>query len=75
VVGDGGAADEQLRGDLRVGGALAGQAGDQRFLSGQGIPRMDGAFAGLPAACPPLVRSSIRARSANAAAPIESKIS
>jgi hypothetical protein len=29
VVGDGGGAEEQLRGDLRVGGAVAGQAGDQ----------------------------------------------
>src|SRR5580704_18983139 len=42
VVGDGGAADEQLRGDLRLGGAVAGQAGDQRFLRGQGIWRLDG---------------------------------
>src|SRR5580693_1572082 len=40
VVGDGGGAEEQLRGDLRVGGAVAGQAGDQRFLRGQGIWRL-----------------------------------
>ena len=54
VVGDGGGADDQLRGDLGVGGAVAGQAGDQRFLRGQGIWRLDGAFAGLPAAGPQL---------------------
>lgn len=30
-------ADEQLRGDLWVGGALAGQAGDERLLCGQGV--------------------------------------
>jgi len=35
VVGDGGGANEQLRGDLRVGGTVAGQAGDQRFLRGK----------------------------------------
>ena len=55
----------------RVGGAVASQAGDQRFLRGQGIWRLDGAFAGLAAAG----LWSMRARSANAAAPIESKIS
>jgi hypothetical protein len=42
VVGDGGAADEQLRGDLRIGRAVAGQAGDHRFLRGQRIPRVVG---------------------------------
>src|SRR5690348_7005257 len=47
VVGDGGGADEQLRGDLRVGGAVAGQAGDQRFLCGQGIWRLDGVLPGV----------------------------
>jgi hypothetical protein len=51
VVGDGGAADEQLRGDLRVGGAVGGQAGDQLFLRGQGVWRRGGAFADLAAAC------------------------
>ena len=50
MVGDGGGADEQLRGDLRVGGAVAGQAGDQRFLRGQGIWRLDGLLKGGPAA-------------------------
>src|SRR5215469_1863485 len=52
VVDDGGAADEQLRGDLRVRGAFPGEAGDQRLLRGQGVPRLDGAFAGLTATCP-----------------------
>src|SRR4029077_667331 len=42
VVGDGSGADEQLRGDLRVGRTFAGQAGDQRFLRSQGIWRLDG---------------------------------
>jgi hypothetical protein len=50
VVGDGGWADEQLSGDLRVGGAFAGQAGDERLLRGQGVARRDGALAGLAAA-------------------------
>jgi len=54
VVGDGGGADEQLRADLGVGGALAGQAGDQRFLRGQGIGRLDGALPGVPAGGPQL---------------------
>ena len=52
VVGDGGGADEQLRGDLGVGGAFAGQAGDQRFLRGQRIRRLDGGLAGVPAGGP-----------------------
>src|SRR6266851_2128359 len=54
VVGDGSGADEQLRGDLRVGGAVAGQAGDQRFLRGQGIGRLDGVLPGVPAGRPQL---------------------
>src|SRR5580693_813510 len=54
MVGDGGGADEQLRGDLRVGGAVPGQPGDQRFLRGQGIWRLDGAFADLATAGPQL---------------------
>ena len=54
MVGDGGGADEQLRGDLRVGGAVAGQAGDQRFLRGKGVPRLDGALPGVPAGRPQL---------------------
>ena len=54
VVGDGGGADEQLRGDLRVGGAVAGQPGDQRFLRGQGIWRLDGLRPGVPAGRPQL---------------------
>src|SRR3984957_14182305 len=54
VVGDGGGADEQLRGDLRVGGAFAGEAGDQRFLRGQGVGRLDGVLPGVPAGCPQL---------------------
>src|SRR5690242_15350509 len=54
VVGDGGGADEQLRGDLRVGGAFAGQAGDQRFLRSQGVRRLDGGLPGVPAGCPQL---------------------
>src|SRR5215469_3212929 len=43
VIGDGRAADEQLCGDLRVGGAPARQAGDQRFLRGQRVPGSHGA--------------------------------
>src|SRR5580693_7298118 len=54
VVGDGGGADKQLRGDLRVGGALAGQAGDQRFLRGQGIGRLGGLLPGVTAGRPEL---------------------
>jgi hypothetical protein len=54
VVGDGGGADEQLRGDLGVGGTVAGQAGDRRFLRGQGIGRLDGALPGVPAGRPQL---------------------
>src|ERR1700677_872377 len=54
VVGDGGGADEQLRGDLRVGGAFAGGAGDQGFLRGQGVGRLDGVLPGVPAGCPQL---------------------
>jgi hypothetical protein len=54
VVGDGGGADEQLRGDLRVGCAVAGEAGDQRFLRGQGIWRLDGLLPGEPAGRPQL---------------------
>ena len=52
VVGDGSAADEQLRGDLGVGGAVAGEAGDHRFLRGKGIPCLDGVFVRVAAACP-----------------------
>src|SRR5260370_3378452 len=48
VIRDGGAADEKLRGDLRVGGALAGQAGDQRFLRGKGIWRLDIVLPAVP---------------------------
>ena len=44
VVGDGGRADEQLLSDLRVGGASAGQAGDQRLLRGQDVGSPGGAF-------------------------------
>ena len=53
VVGDGGGADEQLRGDPGSG-AVAGQAGDQRFLRGQGIWRLDGVLPGVPAGRPQL---------------------
>jgi hypothetical protein len=49
VVGDGGGADEQLRGDLRVGGPLAGQPGDQRLLRGQDVGCPGGAFERLRA--------------------------
>src|SRR5580658_2269640 len=54
VVGDGGGADKQLRGDLRVGGAVAGQAGDQRFLRGQRIWRLGRLLPGVPAGRPQL---------------------
>jgi hypothetical protein len=60
VVGDGGGADEQLRGDLGVGGALADQTGDQRFLRGQGIGRLDGALPGVPGGGPAARRSPVR---------------
>ena len=52
MVRDSGAADEQPRGDLRVGGAFAGQARDQRFLRGKGIWPLDGGLPGLPAGGP-----------------------
>jgi hypothetical protein len=54
VVGDGGTADEELRGDLRVRGAFGGEAGDQRFLRGKGVWRLDGALPGVPAGRPQL---------------------
>src|SRR5580704_6385114 len=54
VVGDGGGADEQLRGDLRVGGPLAGQAGDQCLLRGQDVGCPGGAFERLRAGGPQL---------------------
>src|SRR4029077_17206452 len=54
VVADGGGADEQLRGDLRVGGAVAGQAGDQAFLPGKSIGGLDGLLACVPAGGPQL---------------------
>jgi hypothetical protein len=41
--------DEQLRGDLRVGAARAGQAGDQRLLRGQHVGCPGGAFERLRA--------------------------
>jgi len=44
VVGHGGRADEQLRGDLGVGGTPAGQPGDVSFPCGQDISRLRGAF-------------------------------
>src|SRR5580700_10473587 len=62
VVGDGGSADEQLRGDLRVRGAVAGQAGDQRFLRGQGIGRLDGVLPGVPAGRPQLDAGAVGKR-------------
>ena len=49
MVGDGGRADEQLRTDLRVGGTLAGQAGDQRLLRGQDFGYPGGALERLDA--------------------------
>ena len=56
VVGDGGWADEQLRGDLRVGGSLTGQAGDQRLLRGQDRGAVAAGTAGARSRCgrPPL---------------------
>ena len=44
VVGDGRRADVQLRGDLGIGGTVAGQAGDMCFACGQSISGLRGAF-------------------------------
>ena len=57
--GGGGGADEQLRGDPRVGGANADQARDKRFLDGQGLARLRGALAGVPAAGAQLCSRSV----------------
>src|SRR5262249_17674145 len=46
VVLDGARADEQLGGDLRVGEAVAGQAGDLGLLRGERVARFHGALAG-----------------------------
>src|SRR5271170_1360167 len=46
VVGDGGRAEEQLGGDLGVGEAAAGQAGDLGLLGGERVARFDGALMG-----------------------------
>src|SRR5580693_81479 len=54
MVGDGCGADEQLRGDLRVGGPLAGHPGDQRLLRGQDVGCPGGAFERLRAGRPQL---------------------
>ena len=45
VVVDGVGADEQLRGDLSVGGTVGGEAGDLCFLRGEGIAGLDGPLA------------------------------
>jgi hypothetical protein len=71
VVGHGGAADEQLRGDLLVGGTFARQPA----ISASCAVRVSGIATACRLACPPVARSSMCAGSANAAAPIESKIS
>jgi hypothetical protein len=71
VIGDRGRADEQLGGDLRVGGTVAGQAGDQGFLRGQGIGRLGDVLPGVPATCPQLDARPFGERYG----PIESKIS
>ena len=47
VVVDGAGADEQLRGDFLVGGAVGREAGDLCFLGGQVVARLDGPFAGV----------------------------
>ena len=47
VVVDGVGADEQLRGDLSVGGTVGGEAGDLCFLRGEGIAGLDGPFASV----------------------------
>jgi hypothetical protein len=54
VVGDGSAADEQLYGDLRVGGAFTGEGGDQRFRRGEGIWRLDDVLSIVTAGRPQL---------------------
>ena len=46
MVVDDARADEQLSSDLSVRGPLCREAGDLRFLRGQVVARLDGAFAG-----------------------------
>ena len=47
VIVDGAGADEQLRGDLLVGGTVCREAGDLCFLGSQVIARLDGPLAGM----------------------------
>ena len=47
MVVDGAGADEQLRGDLLVGGAVGGEARDLCFLGGEVIAGLDGPLAGV----------------------------
>ena len=57
VVVDGARADEQLRGDFWVGGAVGGEAGDLCFLGCQVVAGLDGWLR----ACSPVASSSTRA--------------
>ena len=47
VIVDSAGADEQLGGDLLVGGTVGGEAGDLCFLWGQVVAGLDGPFAGV----------------------------
>jgi hypothetical protein len=51
VVVDRVGADEQLGGDLLVGGTVGREAGDLCFLGGQVVARLDGPFARMFAGC------------------------
>jgi len=71
VVPDGARTEEQPRGDLGVGQAVAGQPRDLGFLRGQ----LGAGVNGVPAGVSPVAASSRRTRSANADTPISSSIS
>jgi hypothetical protein len=49
VIVDGARADEQLRGDLLIGGTVGREARDLRFLMGQVVTRLDRPFTHVPA--------------------------
>src|SRR5262249_54817935 len=63
MVCNSGRADEQLRGDLRVGGAPGGWPGDLRFLRGKDAGRLGGTSGSVPAACSQFDTRPFRERS------------